>query len=357
MLLYSGLCDEYVKCLKKLRYFVGNNVEWNPLTSDFRLKTSPFKRTMCISFLFFVFQSLHITLQPEADRSSIDSFWIVFAAMFAFIVFCSFEMIRNKDVIERLINGLVSFEKRHCKAGHGLTFQDKKRLKSAKRTCSLLSNVGFGPVGVALGLISILLPKSVLNVLSYPPGSWLINWFDVLLHWLGLHSILVWTLVKIVVVLGNLYVFTVNYGSGVNLCNQIITATLSLSIVIRIFDRRLKALTTQSRNAMDVNKFTEQFQKSIKIYREIQLLTGYFNQSHSLVLVSMVITAITGQVVSVVGLLRKDDNNKLDTPTSMFLRLFYVEGGILTVVCINFIFGFWAYVYADSKRCIDSLNL
>lgn len=113
------------------------------------------------------------------------------------------------------------------------------------------------------------------------------------------------------------YVFTVNYGSGVNLCNQIITADLSLSIAIRIFDPHFNALTTQSQRAMDVNQFTEQFQKSIKIYREIQLLTSYFNQSHSLVLVTLVITAITGQIVSVVGLLREEDNKKLDTPTSM----------------------------------------
>lgn len=90
------------------------------------------------------------------------------------------------------------------------------------------------------------------------------------------------------------------------------------------------------------------------MYRELQILSCFFNRIHSKVLVSMIAVAIAGQIVSVVCLLSGKSSE--DVAADFFLRAFFVEGLIMDVLCINFIFGYCADVYMQSGNCINKLS-
>lgn len=364
MLLYSGLCVEYVKCLRALRRLVGNNASWDPTTLEFRLHSAPFKRTIVICLFFFVTQNIHMMTTPDNERDNKDDIGYVFSAMFILISLYSLEMIRNKETMETLISGLLSFEQRYCDKGQALSISDRKKLKSAKRACATMELVGFGPVGFALGIIAIMLPMSVMNVLAYPPGSWLVSCMESLLSGLGLHKILILILVKGFVIFGNLFVFTVGYGSGVTLCTQILATTKSISVAISVFAQRLNKLTSNKTSYLETSSeaYIQRCQRTIQIYREIQLLTLYFNQMHSNVLVGMMATAVMGQVVSAVALIAKRNSaggsgsDIEQKAIALFLLAYYTQGMTLCVICLIVIFGSCADVYELSNKYISYLR-
>ncbi len=90
------------------------------------------------------------------------------------------------------------------------------------------------------------------------------------------------------------------------------------------------------------------------MYRELQILCWFFNKVHSIVLVSMIVVAIAGEIISSVSLLCKI--YKENAATVFFLRAFYAEGMVLDILCINLIFGYCADVYMQSDKCVKMLN-
>ncbi len=244
MLFYSGLNSKYVKCLKTLTYFVGKTVDWNPTTKELNLHTRPFKFTILLFTFLFVCQTLHVVTRPKEKTSNVDVIGFAFAVMYVVDSLYAVEMIRNRKVMKTFILSASSFEERYCKNGAGLSLTEKRKLKSAKRLCSILAWVGLGRIGFALGIIAVLLPDTLMNVLSYPPGSWVVSTLEYRLD-LFLPKALAWTIPKLFVFLVNFYVYTIGYGWAVTLAIQILVGSTFLTVEISIFRRCLEKIHNQ----------------------------------------------------------------------------------------------------------------
>ncbi len=73
-----------------------------------------------------------------------------------------------------------------------------------------------------------------------------------------------------------------------------------------------------------------------------------------MVIVSLIVKTIVGQIVSVVGMLSETIKKK--AITNIFLRAFYSKGVVLDILCINFKFGYCAEVCMKSLCCINKFN-
>lgn len=249
----------------------------------------------------------------------------------------------------------------------GLTSDEQRKLKSAKSTCVLMTLSGVRSIPFALALASVFVSKLPMNFFAIPP-------FDVLLLLLkeSLKSIgfipkgVQWFIPKMLVFVVNYWYTILIYGTGIMLTNALIMVPICISVAIGIFERAFhKVLASQNKNAI-LTAFAAH--RATKQYREVQILTGYFNDSHKNCVVMLLITTVSGQVINILGLLSDgkglgnmgdDGDGKyhelIAMATGYFLKVSYLEGVVLCVSCINFIFGFCGGVHDTSRKCLDGL--
>lgn len=354
MFLSSGLAEKYVKCLRKIKPYVGHVVDWDPASKKFHLHSRPFKYTFVLFVCFFCCQNWHVATRPSEESSSVDVIGFAFAVMYVVDSLFAVVMVSNKNVVAAFMASASSFEERYCKKQSDLSFTEKRKLKSSKRICSIIGWVGLGPIGFALGFVACLLPKTLMNVLSYPPGSWLVTSMETCLG-AFLPKIVAWLLTKLFVFLVNFYIYTVGYGWAVTLSIQILVGATALAIAISMFNRRLDKVES-SHGHLSRQEILQKYQKILGMYREIQLLACYYNKINCYLVVAMVGAAVQGQVINFVGLISKDRSRSDGVAISLFLLMFNFQGMTLCVLCLNSIFRYCADVYENSRECVDKLN-
>lgn len=103
---------------------------------------------------------------------------------------------------------------------------------------------------------------------------------------------------------------------------------------------------------------------AFKQYRQIQIMCGYFNQTHCFIITTCLSTAILGQVISFFGLLTNENVSDSLHPVpdikqmiaTYFLKMCFVEGLVLTITCINCMYGFCGNVNFTSEKCLRWLQ-
>ncbi|CAL8140306.1 unnamed protein product [Orchesella dallaii] len=184
-----------------------------------------------------------------------------------------------------------------------------------------------------IGIAAAKHPEVLMNVLLYPPGSYLVKiWY-----------ILPFPKISSILSKGTIFVFsTWTYMALTNVGflagAQVAVGGVVLSQMVNI----------QLRHANRIPLL-----KLVTFYRRIQLLTKAFNQVHSTMVVSILMTVLTTQITSTLKLVHivkgNDDSN-------VGVRLYFVRVLITSIIVINIVFGFLADVNYFSLEFLGQLK-
>lgn len=249
----------------------------------------------------------------------------------------------------------------------GLIDSEKRKLKSAKTTCGIMTFTGVKTLPFALSLVPIFLPRLPINLFAMPPLT--IIDCNLKQYLSRVDSLPKWAtyLIQTLFVFGsNYWYYTLIFGTGIMLTNIMIIVPTCLTVSLGVFQRNfIKIFKAQT----DSKIATDNINRVVNQYREVQILCGYFNEAHKNCVVMLLICTIGGQVINVAGLLSDaSDVGSLGVKASetqhlllaqaaaYFFKISNIEGLILCVSCINFIFGFCAGVHCTSSKCLKAFK-
>ncbi len=154
-----------------------------------------------------------------------------------------------------------------------MTSFEKRKVQTAKLACFLLRAGGIRQLGITLPIVAMLLPNLPVNIFSYPPASYILNYAEHLCH----HSAYWKYLEKMLVFVGNYLMWEIHVKLILVAAIEKIIGSVCLTLAILKFEREYK-------------KSHENYLKACRFYRSIQLLTDMFNEVEAIQLVVILIT-------------------------------------------------------------------
>lgn len=210
------------------------------------------------------------------------------------------------------------------------------RLRALRMAIFVLRESGIKTLPVFLALLTIMHPNLPYNILSHYPFAWLMNF----LSSNATHSFVEPFL--------QLMTFTFNllfYYSATRHCFlvmiKLVICTWSFSAFLNHW------------------YFTFPLPTFLKAYRETQILAGMFNEFCGPLLVTLLVSLVAGQVtaavqiVTILEVVNRNETSDHDRNIASYLAVMFALLLLNSMIILNFIFGYCAYVLEASKRCVE----
>ncbi|CAL8140308.1 unnamed protein product [Orchesella dallaii] len=185
-----------------------------------------------------------------------------------------------------------------------------------------------------IGIAASKHPEALMNILLHPPGCYLVR----IWYLLPFPSNILAILAKGTIFVFSSYTYMALSNVGFLAAAQVAVGGVVLSQMVNI----------QLRHANRIPLL-----KLVTFHRRIQLLTTAFNQVHSTMMVSILMTVLTTQITSTLKLVHivkgNDDSN-------VGVRLYFIRVLISSIITINIVFGFLADVNYFSLKFVGQLR-
>ncbi|CAL8140298.1 unnamed protein product [Orchesella dallaii] len=353
MLKKSKLLSQFVANTNTVRIFTGSAGKINPKKNTFTHNSTPYRLGILISCTFGISHCAHIllniipatqgdgTTKASSHKTQVLMDRVAYGVMFTMVNYItlqsSFAMIKNGHLLESFFNGLIQLDEEYFNntgsERYDLSSYNKWKVGVAKYFLFFLRIMGVRISSFVIGIAAAKHPQGFMNILLYPPGSYLVN----------VWSILPFPKISSILAKGTIFVLT-SWANMVlvNVCfldvAQVAVGGVALSQMIYMQLRHVNRIPLL---------------KLVTFHRRIQLLTNTFNQIHSTMIVSILMAALSSQIRSALKLVNiikgNDDSN-------VGVRLYYVRVLLTSIVIINTVFGYFADVNYFSLELVGQMR-
>ncbi|CAL8145488.1 unnamed protein product [Orchesella dallaii] len=340
------------------KFLTGSNFQWDVNKKALRINQSVFTKCLLVSSLLGGIQlanfALKICYRKDSQKANNLTMEIFILAIYALLISYCYAMTHYGIYFQRFICLAYEFEELHSQElGKLLKEKSFKRIVAVSRLFIFL--VQYPSMKTCPALLSIsafLLTSSPMNFFSLQPLNLIIN--GVMMATSAVFPALTTGLTWFIEGMVNWAIWTFSCKVAAVLDIQIVLGATALVAYASMIERNWRPHFEQDQ--ANQSKMRIKTLHSVKVYKQLQILLKMFNVLHSGILVSLLVTLLTLEVVAAVKVIRSLSGGTFTSSSGIWVNGFLLQIVMYSVVAVVAIYGMAGRVNDVAQRCLRAMK-